>query len=41
MIGASGWVGVAGVLLGKTMDFIIVCLSRDAEKRTKLKAPGS
>jgi NADPH2:quinone reductase len=39
--GASGGVGVASVLLGKSMDLIIVALSRDAEKRTKLIALGA
>ncbi len=35
--GASGGVGVASVLLGKSMGLIVVALSRDAEKRAKLK----
>ncbi len=39
--GASGGVGLASVLLGKSMDLIVVALSRDAEKRTKLKALGA
>jgi len=39
--GASGGVGLASVLLGKSMDLIIVALSRDAEKRTKLMALGA
>lgn len=39
--GASGGVGLASVLLGQAMDLIIVALSRDAEKRTKLKALGA
>lgn len=39
--GASGGVGVASVLLGKSMDLIVVALSRDAEKRTKLKTLGA
>jgi NADPH2:quinone reductase len=39
--GASGGVGVASVMLGKSMDLIVVALSRDAEKRTKLKALGA
>lgn len=39
--GASGGVGVASVLLGKSMDLIVVGLSRDAEKRTKLKILGA
>lgn len=39
--GASGGVGVASVLLGQSMNLIVVALSRDAEKRTKLKALGA
>lgn len=39
--GASGGVGVASVLLGKSMDLIVVALSRDKEKRTKLKVLGA
>ncbi|BFU92882.1 MAG: alcohol dehydrogenase [Nitrospira sp.] len=39
--GASGGVGVASVLLGKSMDLIVVALSRDAEKRAKLKTLGA
>ena len=39
--GASGGVGLASVLLGKSMDLIVVALSRDAEKRTKLTALGA
>lgn len=39
--GASGGVGLASVLLGKSMDLIVVGLSRDAEKRTKLKTLGA
>ncbi|MDF0667390.1 MAG: zinc-binding alcohol dehydrogenase family protein [Nitrospira sp.] len=39
--GASGGVGVASVLLGKSLDLIVVALSRDARKRTKLKALGA
>lgn len=39
--GASGGVGVASVLLGKSMGQIVVALSRDAEKRTKLKRLGA
>ncbi len=39
--GASGGVGVASVLLGKSMDLIVVALSRDAEKRAKLKVLGA
>lgn len=38
--GASGGVGVASVLLGKSMNLIVAALSRDAEKRTKLKTLG-
>jgi NADPH2:quinone reductase len=39
--GASGGVGVATVLLGKSMDLIVVALSRDAEKRAKLTRLGA
>ncbi|MEK6784619.1 MAG: zinc-binding alcohol dehydrogenase family protein [Nitrospirota bacterium] len=39
--GASGGVGLASVLLGKSMDLIVVALSRDAEKRAKLTALGA
>lgn len=39
--GASGGVGVASVLLGKSMDLIVLGLSRDAKKRTKLKTLGA
>lgn len=39
--GASGGVGVATVLLGKSMDLIVVALSRDAEKRAKLITLGA
>jgi NADPH2:quinone reductase len=39
--GASGGVGLASVLLGKSMDLIVLGLSRDAEKRTKLKELGA
>jgi len=39
--GASGGVGVASVLLGKSMNLIVVALSRDAEKRDKLKTLGA
>ncbi|MGE3976040.1 MAG: zinc-binding alcohol dehydrogenase family protein [Nitrospira sp.] len=39
--GASGGVGAASVLLGKSMDLIVVALSRDEEKRTKLKMLGA
>ncbi len=39
--GPSGGVGVASVMLGKSMDLIVVALSRDAEKRTKLKMLGA
>jgi NADPH2:quinone reductase len=35
--GASGGVGVASVLLGKSMDLVVVALSRSAEKAAKLK----
>jgi NADPH2:quinone reductase len=39
--GASGGVGVATVLLGKSMDLIVVALSRDSEKRAKLTRLGA
>lgn len=39
--GASGGVGVASVMLGKSMGLIVVALSRDAEKRAKLKTLGA
>ncbi|HEX6727534.1 MAG TPA: zinc-binding alcohol dehydrogenase family protein [Nitrospira sp.] len=39
--GASGGVGVATVLLGKSMDLIVAALSRDAEKRVKLTRLGA
>ena len=39
--GASGGVGVASVLLGKSMNLIVVALSRDEGKRSKLKALGA
>ncbi len=39
--GASGGVGVASVLLGKSMDLTVVALSRSAEKRDKLKQLGA
>lgn len=39
--GASGGVGVASVLLGKSMDLVVIALSRDPEKRTKLQALGA
>ena len=41
MTGAAGGIGVASVLLGRSMNVTIVALSRDAEKRTKLKALGA
>jgi len=39
--GASGGVGVASLLLGKSMGLIVIALSRDEEKRTKLKTLGA
>lgn len=39
--GASGGVGVASVMLGKSMGLVVVGLSRDAEKRAKLNALGA
>jgi NADPH:quinone reductase len=39
--GASGGVGIASMLLGKSMNLIVVALSRDMEKRIKLKTLGA
>ena len=39
--GASGGVGVASVLLGKSMDLIVVALSRSADKRATLRTLGA
>lgn len=39
--GASGGVGVASVLLGKSMQLTVVALSRSAEKRARLKTLGA
>ena len=39
--GASGGVGVASVLLGKSMNLIVVGLSRSAEKGARLKQLGA
>jgi NADPH2:quinone reductase len=39
--GASGGVGVATVLLGKSMNLTVVALSRHAYKRDKLKELGA
>jgi NADPH2:quinone reductase len=39
--GASGGVGVASVLLGKSMGLVVVGLSRSAKKGTKLKEMGA
>jgi NADPH:quinone reductase len=39
--GASGGVGAATLLLGKSMDLATVALSRSAEKRAKLKELGA
>ncbi len=39
--GASGGVGVASVLLGKSMGLTVVALSRSAEKGARLKALGA
>jgi NADPH:quinone reductase len=39
--GASGGVGTATVLLGKSMDLTTVALSRSAEKQAKLKELGA
>ena len=39
--GASGGVGVASVLLGLSMDLVVVALSRSTDKATTLKALGA
>lgn len=39
--GASGGVGIASILLGKSMNLTIVALSRSAEKGAKLKELGA
>jgi NADPH2:quinone reductase len=39
--GASGGVGVASVLLGKSMGLTVAALSRSAEKRARLKELGA
>ncbi len=39
--GASGGVGVASVLLGQSMDLVVVALSRSAEKSATLKGLGA
>jgi NADPH2:quinone reductase len=39
--GASGGVGVASVLLGKSMNLTMVALSRDRHKRARLKELGA
>ena len=39
--GASGGVGVASVMLGKSMNLIVVALSRSTEKGAKLKTLGA
>lgn len=39
--GASGGVGVASVLLGRSMDLTVVALSRSTEKRARLKELGA
>jgi NADPH2:quinone reductase len=39
--GASGGVGVASVLLGKSMGFTVVALSRSADKAVKLRELGA
>jgi NADPH2:quinone reductase len=39
--GASGGVGVASVLLGKSMDLTVVALSRSVEKGSRLKTLGA
>lgn len=39
--GASGGVGIAAVLLGKSMGLTVVALSRSEEKRSRLRALGA
>ena len=39
--GASGGVGIASILLGKSMDLTVVALSRSEEKGAKLKGLGA
>jgi len=39
--GASGGVGVASVLLGKSMQLTVLALSRSADKRARLKTLGA
>ena len=39
--GASGGVGVASVLLGKSMNVTVIALSRSAKKRVRLKELGA
>jgi NADPH2:quinone reductase len=39
--GASGGVGIASVLLGKSMGLVVMALSRSAEKGAKLKQLGA
>jgi NADPH2:quinone reductase len=39
--GASGGVGIASILLAKSMDLTVVALSRSEEKGAKLKALGA
>ena len=39
--GASGGVGIASILLGKSMNLTVVALSRSQEKGAKLKALGA
>jgi NADPH:quinone reductase len=39
--GASGGVGIAAILLGKSMGLVVVALSRSAEKGAKLKEFGA
>lgn len=39
--GASGGVGVASVLLGKSMNLTVIALSRNAQKRTRLTELGA
>ena len=39
--GASGGVGIASVLLGKSMELVVVALSRSPEKRAQLRELGA
>ena len=39
--GATGGVGIASILLGKSMNLVVVALSRNAEKGARLKELGA